>query len=520
MDKTGYAPAPGANNPAWHAPDANILERAANLTWSYQTGEIISTGPGANGFASQPGILCVKEKIAFGGLGIMSPTTRQVDFAQPATVAANTLLSEMRSRTRVRNTYDAPDVALLMLAMANIYGAIFFAKRLVGTAKAFAYSNEYLPRYLFRAQSMDYNWFRDNLFDFVSELNVIISEVNKVYVPNRMHLFELVNERWSNYYTEGKEIRDQIYLFTPGILSAIDYNPTTDWAGSLVPVMIFPGKWASTTDKTKCQYDGNSLYTGEDLLSTIKYMLGMIVNHDSTADITGDFMNAFGDTERFTLPECDPTLICVPIENYEILEVIHNLKYSQAVLENFLSYNGATASNKFRTIQLPSTNEVGEYDCYTISSANEPYCNYELRPGILDVHEAPNPYKTMEITRCRNEVTAIAHESGSTYVNVSAGAELIIDVQIWLVGRTGPTSVRVFGCLPSNWTNWYTYIAARAPFHYVPLMQVIDETTGETLPNVWYIGETDIYTVLQHSNQKEMDRVSLLTLLGAYNNLK
>jgi len=522
--KDGYPSQMGGNNPAWHSPDAKLLEQSASLSWSYQTGESIETSSViGQGFsrAKLPGIMTIHEKIACGSLQYQG-SGRVVDFQQPATIAANTLLTEMRSRARLRNTYDAPDVMIHMAAMSNLYGGIVFAKRLAATAKLFAYQNEYIPKDLFAAQGFDWRWFREHLFDYVSELNVIISEVNKVYVPARMHLNDLINERWSNYYSEGGSIKDQIYLFTPAMLCAIDYTPTTDWASCLVPIMVMPGKWTDLTNLTSTTYDPNSLYTGDDLLKALVYMLNRIVNHDATPDITGDMMNCFGESDRFLIPACDPSMPAIPVVNEEILETIHNIKFSSAVWFNYSTYAGATdaASLKFKTIQLPTTNEIGDYNNFSVPNGTYlNYAEYEHDFKLLDVHKDPNPYKTMEITRCRNNIIASGTDANiGRFVSVDMGAELICAVTVWT--RTASTNVLtpvpVYNFINIANATWYSVIAATTPFHYAPLQLPIDVNTGVAANDTWYIGETDEYAEIPDRALKNMNRISLMTLFGAY----
>jgi len=522
--KDGYPNQPGGNNPAWHSPDAKLLESSASLSWSYQTGESIETSSVVGqGFsrAKLPGIMTIYEKISCGGLQYQG-SGRVVDFQQPATVAANTLLTEMRSRARLRNTYDAPDVMIHMAAMSNLYGGIVFAKRLAATAKLFAYQNEYIPKDLFAAQGFDWRWFREHLFDYVSELNVIISEVNKVYVPARMHLNDLINERWSNYYSEGGSIKDQIYLFTPAMLCAIDYTPTTDWASCLVPIMVIPGKWTNLTNLKSTTYDASSLYTGDDLLKALVYMLSCIVNHDATPDITGDMMNCFGEGDRFLIPACDPSMPAIPVVNEEILETIHNIKYSAAVQYNYQTYAGATdaASLKFKTIQIPATNEIGDYNNFIVPSDTYIHAaEYEFNFRLLDVHKDPNPYKTMEITRCRNNILACGTDANlGRFVSVDMGAELICAVKIWtrMASTNTLASVDVNNSIDMSYARWYWTLAASTPFHYAPLQMPIDMATGVAPNDIWYIGETDEYAEIPDRALKNMNRISLMTLFGAY----
>lgn len=308
-DASFYSKTKGSNDISWHSPDTELLKRTASLSWSYQTGEMVQINrpmvvvpePENPKYASQGGFCVIRDMPSVGGFGSFDGYQ-----SQPTYNAANSLLTTMRSKTRVRNTYDAPDIMMLMIAMDNIYSAVAFCKRLAATVSMYSYQNHYMPAEMIRAQGIDPEWMAQNQFTFVTQLNVIISEINKIYIPSRMHIFELHNQRFSNYYTEGDSIKDQIYFFTPAFLSQIDYNATADYQSIVKPIVCLPGTVTTTDGKiTGCTYNSGTI-PGNILLMALRQMVTAVIEHDSTADITGDMENAFGPTERFFLSMCDP----------------------------------------------------------------------------------------------------------------------------------------------------------------------------------------------------------------------
>jgi hypothetical protein len=527
-----YEKTEGSNDLAWHSPDAELLKRSATISWAYQTGEIIdvnkplryiSTFPANPVYASQAGIMVIRTMMSCGGFG---NGDFQMD-TQPSYNAANSLLTTMRSRTRVRNTYDAPDIMMLMLAMANIYGTVAFYKRLAATVQMFTYQNEYMPRTLLNAQGIDATWFEEHSFEFITQLNVIISEINKIYIPNRMHLFELFNQRFSNYYTEGSSIKDQIYLFAPAFIGAIDYNETADFQSMIKPVLCFPGT-ATYTDGvlSGTAYNNAGKYTGDVLLDALRLMVRRVIEHDSTADITGDMENAFGTSDRFILSPAVADSIALPIFDEEILETIHNCSVFYPVRANYQSFNSTVAnySNpKFCIVQDVTTNRIGVWDDFIVQNNDsvKALCTVENSFNVLDVHKDPTPEKTFAITRLRHVYKGASIDDNGLHCYLEFGADLVCNIDVYDYHyengsrdwwRHGFDTV-----MPWVQTGTPHLVAALAPFHYAPAFRA---TTNAYEPYpAWYFGESDIYSQIpDFDTMRNMNRISLLSLLGAYNN--
>lgn len=536
----GYPDQPNSNDFAWHAPanDIELLERASQIPWSFQTGERISlakpiVGMGAgttrkltsSTSGTQPGVLVVREQITCGPYGQYSPTGYDAARSLPSYNAAVQVMSEMRSRARVRNTYDAPDVFMLMMAMANIYTACILGRRLAATCHSFTYQNEYMPRVLIEAQGFDAEWFLKHQFTFVTELNVIISEVNKVYVPNRMGLFKLINERYSGYFTEGSSIRDQVYMFTPAFLSMIELAPEQDYASWLRPIMVLPGEITGTDpSQWRVKYNANARYTGDQLLDVIRCMLNAVLSLQSTADITGDMSNAFGENERFVLPAINPAEIAVPVLNEEILETIHNAWVAAPVTYQFQSYdNNGGIPRPFLCLQRALDNRIGYYDLFHVFTTTWDQFLLELQGGynLVDVHQDPDSHKTFAITRLRNPVQWITDTGNNiAAVQVMFATDLVCQIEVFTIDPAThiPYSNSLHAVTSAVTTNFKAYMDAE-PFHYRP-NYLISNAGFTDLYLRWVGGETDIYAEVTNKDLEVMNRISLLSLLGAYNNIK
>jgi hypothetical protein len=535
----GYEQTVGSNAFAWHTGDTDgeLLRRASKLSWSYQAGGLVNlneafasmSGDDLTPVKSTPsGILVIRTLPTVGGIGQYNPTTRDVSLNLPTQNAANTLLTEMRSRTRVRNTYNAPDVLMQNIAMANIYAAVSLAKRLAGTARYFTYENHYLPEILYSAQGFLPGYFKAKQYDFVNELNELISEINKIYVPNRMHWFELLQERYECYYSEGDDIKDQLYVITPAFLSSFELNPSAGYSSCVKPCMTFPGNWQGGVVGQATYYDANHLWTGEDLLNCIRYMLAQVLSHDEWADIAGDMQNAFGPGERWLIPDCNPDALAPIVRDEEILETIHNMSWSSAVIESFYNYTQTVGvfDPTFCTVQDATDNSIGTYDLFSVPNSTfvQNILRSEATHRIIDVHSDPNEEKTFAITRLRNATgpRELSSDTTTIYVNITFSTDLICGVDVYTRTTGGPYAYAVnmvYSTYLIDAPGHDLIEAELQPFHYRPLRQVCDGTTGK-LAGLWPVGETDVFTQIPDlMTLQQMNRISLLSLLGAYSNM-
>jgi hypothetical protein len=344
-----------------------------------------------------------------------------------------------------------------------------------------------------------------------------------------MHLFELINERFSNYYIEGDDIRDQIYVITPAFLNMFD---TTGQGGvsQVKPCMCIPGKILNSgTVGTGAvtQYDLYSRYTGDQLLNMLRRMLENVLADAATADITGDMANAFGESDRFYLPMADPMAVVTPVFNEEILEMIHNMSWSEAVSNEFHNfYNQASVEKPvFKILQDPVDNRIGSYDCFEYLAANTNLIQAEIDHKIIDVHKDPDPQKTFAVTRMRNKTwvkTIDSADPTKMYVNVIFAVDLVCEVSYVRVemvnGNPAMTTTAVNMLLaPDNGTINVALVGLEA-FHYRPLRAYVDSTQLKRVA-CWVLGETDIWAQIDDSMLRTGNQISLMSLLGAYNNL-
>jgi hypothetical protein len=523
--KSGYKKTPASNALEWHVNDAELLRLSSSLSWSYSTGDLFDISDGIkdpNGLISHPsstytlpGIMSFAEIPWVGGMD-------DEGTYPPATYAANTLLTEERSRTRVRNTYDAPDIIQKILAMASVYAGIAWAKRLYATLKMYTYESEYLPDALYAAQHFDPSSLRCDPYAFLGRLNVIISNANKIYIPKNMPLFEYYTQRYSNYFIEGKSIKDQIYVIYPAILTYLQtFTANKKAYVELDPCLAVPNDGAATYTANKANgvKSGTKSITGEQLLDALDFMIAQLVNDSDTPDITGDLQNAFGDENRYVIPQITPDVMAVPVFDEEILEMLQNSYVSYRSFDVFKGYSwGADSHHMFMIYQEPDTNKVGNYNSVLATDIHRALA--DATPGLLNVHQDPDPSKTCLITRNRTTTTGYAGSATSVNLRLHAAGSMLVKYEVFWFEEDTETQLPTlrshqFCSTVAKTAEYPTFPFAKVDvFHYHPTLTIYTDDTGAVED---YFGALDIIAQIPTSQVLEINRIDMLTALGAYN---
>lgn len=524
--KQGYTKTKGTNDVSWRIASVKNRTNAGNISWSYQTGDWfdLKSFPAGdpNAKYGMPGVICRYEMLTPGGYTWDYRTS-------PSNVAANSILTVMRSKTRVRNTYDAPDVMNVLLAAAEVYAGIAWAKRLYATNLMYSFMNRYLPDALFAVQHIDPAPLKANAYAFVSRLNRIISMMNTIYIPDRMPLFQVVTQRYSNYYQEGPSIKDQLYLATPAVLKVLTTTPTTDYAGAVAPCFITPRDPSSpATPGTYTNVKaGTQDCTTDELLTALEGMVVALIQDSDVPDITGDMQNAFGDGNKFIIPMLDPDVMATPIYDEEFLESFMNSRAHYASYFWFTTYDwsaqmqASTFDERTRgwIVQNPTTNHIGLGDHF-YSSATAPNALWSaLSDQLISVHKDPDVDKTIMCTRYMDQNRIIY--TGSKYeVTIGAVGTIGLCYSFAKYDSAGNLSVnRFLSDIANSVPTALAFQASLEVFHYRPIRFVGDVVNGvPSLTDI--VGELDIIATIDNRDLDEINRLDMLTMLGAFDNLE
>lgn len=201
----------GSNDPAWYAASNELLRDSASIPYSWPVGTPID-------FHNPLNLTAENRKWAVPGIQSIQlvPSVGLSDSpSSPINVAANATYAFVRHANAGHSNYDAPDLMLYIMAMSQVYSYICYLQRAYGVATLYAQTNRYLPDALLTAMGCNPGAIRSGLSDFRYGINVLINKAASFAVPAEMTVFNRQAFLYSNIYTEGTSIKDQLYMYNP-----------------------------------------------------------------------------------------------------------------------------------------------------------------------------------------------------------------------------------------------------------------------------------------------------------------
>lgn len=498
----GYKKEKGGNDLSWHAKSAQLLNDSSNIPWSYASGLPIRTNSGALDGNSYllPGIQTIKTVMV---PGVGKKATDAVN------VAAQAIYTRIRRDLKSANNYDPADVMIYIMAMAEVLACISWCSRAYATTMAWSFESVYTPDALLRCQGLDPDSFHNHGAEFRSRLNQTIAKASQIWFPKGFDYLSRARWEYANYYSEGKSIKDQIYMFVPGLFRKFTLLESADYSGGLVPFTYIPEP-------------SQTLLTWEDMVAILDEMIEAIVGDSDFHNIAGDLFNCFGAGAVETFSLIPEDVVTVPLFNYEVLEQMMNVTCLPQIHDIYYHYSNSNNRDGFFSIyQDENVAKIvvpNQFNTDLVSSAitDSEWYAAATHNKVLTVHEDPNPAKTMLITRLCNTVEHIStDEYGKWLYEGDAACEWIIGINIYYYDTLKNL----------QWDTWKSFmffsntdfiraLARKGAFHYSPMVAGVKTAPSGQDVYPWYHGEQDIVAVISNEQIRDMNRVDLMSMFA------
>lgn len=206
--------------------------------------------------------------------------------------------------------YEAADVALYYLAGAEVYSLINFLTRVYACAYMYTPQNRYTPEALIRVQGVDPSSVINNMAQCRASLNLLIERAAALPIPAKIPYIADRYSKFSDIYTEGTSIKDQLYM----------YSPEGFW--------IF-GDTIGTGNKPGLKYEkkvGASIpqLSFQSWCNLGMEMLNGLFNSQTTGIIGANVRRAYGDNNLMLLAVVPEFITIAPTFNIGVLEQMAN----------------------------------------------------------------------------------------------------------------------------------------------------------------------------------------------------
>lgn len=502
-----------SNDPAWYASDPTLARDSASIPFSWATGapvdlnptlEFAGTAPGpASGggpVITMPGIMALS----------LSPTVGySMNPTDPINIAATAVYSFVRHQNSGSANYDAPDLMIYILAMADFISMLNFASRVYGVVSLYSTRNRYVPDVLLKAMGMDPDDVREHIASFRYQLNLIANKAASLAVPSTMSYFKRKAFLYTGIYTEGTSAKDQLYLYVPSGYYQLAFD--TDGAFRL-DVQQFNGP--------------NAGYTVEQLIAMLNGMLDPMLANEDINIMSGDIIKAYGEGGVLKYGRIDENYVVTPQMNIPVLEQMKNAIAVPAYLQsaNLSVYQDAT---KGYLVSNP-VYSFPENESPTVlkSKADVEMTAFAENRILVTTTEFVDPSLVLENTRL---MLGASYDATENELRFYGCTEICTGISVLTLSRENPqgTVTNKFNSYtgvfdpdsgvslpPAYWGGMFAAVRA---FDFTPMLAwvVFSEDTGNGygIKSIHRSFDYDNYAVLTWQDLQRMHEACLLNML-------
>lgn len=521
--KSGYC-----NDPSWYMRNPIAAKKAGSLNFTYPLGyvvdldsELFRSGP-QYGQQTFPGMMKLDVVPAL-------PTSKTA--ASALNVAAFKLYTFIRHENSGSRNYDAPDLMLYVLGVAELYAYVNWLQRIYLVANSYSVENAYIPRTMCALEGVDYEDVITNMADFAYELDNRLNKLRAYRCPGDMPIFARRAFMFKDIYIEGPSIKDQMYFFHPD--SFYVFKLDSDGAGKLHSMALndicapaLPGKLSV-----------KSLFNGFD------YLLNAITAQEDFSIMSGDILKAYG-SNVISIGTFDPSPSAgfTPVYNVEMLEQIQNSTiYGMTSVDNKQS-NEFTFTVNVDIEQDPTkaflvcdpTMKYKEKSEGSNLATVKTKRDYQSARIMTSSKLDPTPVDVMENSRLMAITTSIDKSEGPIYEeahHILCGTELIVACQIGYYGIDSEDGHKFFNVVDVAYANGYLVdhseevnatevrmISMLSHFKFSPCMHAIAAKSNSTgsfaVQNSWFNFEPSEYTIVTQRSLARLHDTAILSMLN------
>lgn len=514
------------NDPAWYMRNPVAAKKAGSLNFTYPLGYTIDLD--SELFAAKPQY----GQQTFPGmmrLDVMPALPSSTDAASALNVASFKLYTFIRHENSGSRNYDAPDLLLYVLGVAELYAYVNWLQRIYLVANSYSVENTYIPRTMCALSNIDYDDVINNMADFAYQLDNRLNKLRAYRCPGDMPIFARRAFMFKDIYIEGPSIKDQMYFFHP--VAFYKFTLDSDGAGML----------QTTNLNVLCGHTEGKLTVAE-LFTGFDTLLNAISSQEDFSIMSGDILKAYG-ANTITVGTFDPapSVAFVPVYNTEMLEQIQNCTIYGLTATDSKQASGATWT-------VNSDIKQDATKAYLVCDPTVTFSEIKLGSSLAAVKTKrdyassrimtsskldPTPVDVMENSRLMAITHRIEKIDGDIYTekhHVLCGTELVTGCSIAFYGVDNTDGHKFYDYALVAYVNGYLtdkdssvdaqelrLVSLLSHFKYAPAMHVISAQAPEgnlQVQNSWFIFEPSEYTIVTKNSLERLHDTAVLSMLN------
>lgn len=418
------AVAPKRNDWRFYAATEQIAKDVASLPFNYLGGTKFPTSgvtintqgqlEVVNNTSAIPAVLNVNY---VNSIGVTTSKTQGIN------MAAIQLYTYVRQRNSGASNYEAPDLAMYILALRELYSELARLKKIIGLAGKFDYYNHNIPDLLLLACGVDANDLRNNLAQYRARLNLLISKADAFALPSYFKIIDRSYFIEASVFMDSNSIRGQFYNFNKR--GYYVWSPVSSTTGT---ELVFK----QTTTQTKFSYH----------LDQAQEMLDAMYLDSDALLMSGDILKAFGESGLMNMTEVPENYVTPFVYDEDILSQIENsyaIKPSHTVTEADLLASVTDAWN------ITQSNQLIKFEPkFKVSTSEIP--GYVTKFAFNSHKENPDYKDVLEWSRLMCTMSAVGTEAEGMLVSLtSTGLEVVLSYSLYGYVLNSPQNIANLG---------------------------------------------------------------------------
>lgn len=419
-------------------------------------------------------------------------------------IAATNVYSFIRHANSGSANYDAPDLMMYLFAVNSLYSMYSNCARIYGLASVYNVLNRHYPQTLLYALGVDYKDLTENLANYRARFNILVGKMGPLCVPANMKIFKNTSERFSGYYTDGDDLKAQLYMFRPSGYYTLSETGSTTGTSLVAHKMPYIG--THTVSKFSV------------FLDIMESQIQALVNSESMGIMSGDILKAYGSNVMVAAPITESYAI-LPAHDYVILSQIQNATITASEIT---TGTGNYPQNSFNVTQ--TSNGTIVFNPTFVSTTG-----LENTARILNaMTQDPNPAWVMEATRMINipETMPSKNSEDEYWYNLSeSSTNIVTGIQLFnrIYSNTGNDfyhhKVDQFVDLSTltNLSDAFEVIAQMTQFDWFPTCYYYDGNTVDGKYVYMFnglLGDLQNFTTLDSNTINQMHSTATASLLN------
>lgn len=484
------------NDPSWYIREGQMAKDVASLSFNNALGsnytlmQELGTTAAVNSYTDVlPGILAINMVPAMGAT---------YDARSPINVAAKNIVGFIRSYNSGAKNYDSPDLMLMLGAMDSIYALIAHFMRAYGTARVFSHTNRYIGDALLYAMGFNASEVRQNLANFRSYINMLITKASAICTPSIMTVYARHFWMFSGVYKDEDIDKSQMYLYRPVALWSYE---EMDGAGYLK---------ANPVGAVANGYLNGTLWTLTEWEDLADSMIGKLLNSQDVAVMSGDILKAYGEGNLWKLSLINEDYATIPVYSEEVLDQIHNTTFLGGYITKGATPTSTTVDFDLSGLDVTQSTDLTPWLFFQPQFFNASAASWTRLMDL--VGNDPDPERVMVASRNMAMVQAFATAGNKVVCSLSTcGSDIAINAGLISYGINGTlTNILLFN---QDVSGISTNVLGLWKFRRAPLIyKMASGTGGGNLTGIE--GAVDNYTNVSFDDLRRMHESALLAMLG------